>query len=76
LVAHGHSLLPALHVAASQSPVTIPFVEYLIRHQYSKQNFHHTIYLPQDGQMALPEGNGLGFELDESKIERRSGWQG
>jgi L-alanine-DL-glutamate epimerase-like enolase superfamily enzyme len=76
LVAHGHSLLPALHVAGSQSPATMPFVEYLIRHQYSKQNFHRVVYEAVNGQMALPVGNGLGFELDESKIERRTAWQG
>ena len=76
LVAHGHSLLPALHVAGSQSPATIPYVEYLIRHQYSKQNFHREIYEPQNGQVVLPTGPGLGFVLDEAKIERRTPWQG
>ncbi|HLV35142.1 MAG TPA: enolase C-terminal domain-like protein, partial [Spirillospora sp.] len=33
LIAHGHSLLPALHVAASQSPAAVPMVEYLVYHQ-------------------------------------------
>ena len=75
LVAHGHSLLPALHVAGSQSPATIPFVEYLIRNQPGKQNFHRTIYEPQNGQVMLPSDPGLGLELDESKIERRIPWQ-
>jgi len=27
VIAHGHSLLPALHVAAAQSPQTVPMVE-------------------------------------------------
>jgi L-alanine-DL-glutamate epimerase-like enolase superfamily enzyme len=76
LVAHGHSLLPALHVAGSQSPATVPFVEYLIRHQVGKQNFHRDVYEPKDGQVALPTDPGLGFALDESKIERRTSWQG
>lgn len=75
LVAHGHSLLPALHVAASQSPMTVPFVEYLIRHQYTKQNFHRKIIEPVGGQVTLPEEPGLGFALDESKIEKRKVWQ-
>jgi len=75
LVAHGHSLLPALHVAASQSPATVPYVEYLIRHQYAKQNFHRVVFEPVDGQVPLPTGPGLGFELDENKIERRKPWQ-
>jgi L-alanine-DL-glutamate epimerase-like enolase superfamily enzyme len=75
LVAHGHSLLPALHVAGSQSPATVPFVEYLIRHQFGKQNFHRHIYTPHNGEVVLPEGPGLGFALDESKIEQRTNWQ-
>jgi L-alanine-DL-glutamate epimerase-like enolase superfamily enzyme len=75
LVAHGHSLLPTLHVAGSQSPATVPFVEYLIRHQVGKQNFHRPIYTPHNGEVALPEGPGLGFALDESKIEQRTQWQ-
>ena len=72
LVAHGHSLQPALHVAGSQSPTTIPYVEYLIRYQPSKQNFHTPIYAPQNGDVALPNLPGLGFALDESKIEVRT----
>jgi L-alanine-DL-glutamate epimerase-like enolase superfamily enzyme len=75
LVAHGHSLLAALHVAGSQSPATVPFVEYLIRNQPSKQNFHCEFYAPENGQIALPPAPGLGFTLDESKIERREEWR-
>ncbi|RME64924.1 MAG: mandelate racemase/muconate lactonizing protein, partial [Caldilineae bacterium] len=40
VIAHGHSLLPALHVAGAQSPATVPMVEYLICHQPMKQWFH------------------------------------
>lgn len=75
LVAHGHSLLAALHVALSQSPATVPFVEYLIRNQPGKQNFHTVIYAPVGGAVAAPDGPGLGFALDENKIERQEAWQ-
>jgi L-alanine-DL-glutamate epimerase-like enolase superfamily enzyme len=75
LVAHGHSLLPALHIAGSQSPATVPFVEYLIRHQPGKQNFHTVTYAPENGQVTLPDSPGLGFGLDDSKIERRAAWR-
>jgi L-alanine-DL-glutamate epimerase-like enolase superfamily enzyme len=75
LVAHGHSLLAALHVAGSQSPATVPFVEYLVRNQPGKQNFHRTLYEPENGQVALPSAVGLGLELDDDKIERRSEWR-
>jgi L-alanine-DL-glutamate epimerase-like enolase superfamily enzyme len=72
LVAHGHSVLAALHVAGSQAPTTVPFVEYLIRHQPSKQNFHTPTYAPQAGMMALPTLPGLGLVLDERKIDERT----
>lgn len=71
LVAHGHSLLPALHVAASQSPATVPMVEFLIYHQPGKQFFHNPVYTPQNGHLTLPDLPGLGLVLDEMKIEER-----
>lgn len=71
LVAHGHSLLAALHLAGAQSPTTIPYVEYLIRHQARKQYFHQPLYEPVSGTVALPELPGLGLALDEAKIEGR-----
>ncbi len=72
VVAHGHSLLAALHVAGAQSPAAVPFVEYLIRAQEFKQFFHKPIYRPQDGVVALPELPGLGLVLDEEKVEKRT----
>jgi L-alanine-DL-glutamate epimerase-like enolase superfamily enzyme len=71
LIAHGHSLLPALHVAGAQSPQTVPLVEYLVRYQESKQFFHAPIYRPSDGAVSLPELPGLGLVLDEAKIASR-----
>lgn len=71
VVAHGHSLLPALHVAGAQSASTVPFVEFLIRFQETKQHFHHIIYRPEQGMVHLPETPGLGFALDDAKIDER-----
>jgi L-alanine-DL-glutamate epimerase-like enolase superfamily enzyme len=71
LIAHGHSLLPALHVAAAQSPQTVPMVEYLVRYQETKQFFHTSIERPSAGEVSLPELPGLGFALDETKITAR-----
>ncbi len=73
VIAHGHSLLPALHVAAAQSPSTVPYVEFLLRYQEVKQFFQTTVYRPENGVVALPELPGLGLVLDEAKIERREG---
>jgi L-rhamnonate dehydratase len=71
VIAHGHSLLPALHVAAAQSPQTVPMVEYLVRYQEHKQFFHGPIYRPQNGAMVLPDMPGLGIMLDEARIDGR-----
>jgi L-alanine-DL-glutamate epimerase-like enolase superfamily enzyme len=71
VVAHGHSLLAALHVAASQSPVNVPYVEYLVQGQPSKQYFHKPAYSPSDGEVALPTLPGLGLVLDDDKIQDR-----
>ncbi|MCX6044697.1 MAG: mandelate racemase/muconate lactonizing protein [Chloroflexi bacterium] len=71
VVAHGHSLLPALHVAAAQSPAVVPRVEYLLRYQPGKQFFQTTIYQPENGLVTLPTLPGLGMVLDEGKIEKR-----
>lgn len=71
VVAHGHSLLSALHVAGSQSPAVVPMVEYLVNHQPNKQYFHKIQFAPEDGSVKLPQAPGLGIELDEAKIEQR-----
>lgn len=71
VVAHGHSLLTALHVAGSQSPTTVPYVEYLVRHQARKQAFHTPAYGPEKGHVDLPDLPGLGLVLDEAKVENR-----
>lgn len=71
VIAHGHSLLAALHVAAARSPASVPMVEYLVAHQPAKQFFHSPIFQPEDGAVALPTRPGLGVELDESKIDSR-----
>lgn len=68
VIAHGHSLLPALHVAAAQSPATIPYVEYLIRHQERKQFFSEKVYRPVNGLIELPDVPGLGIKLEYEKI--------
>ena len=72
VVAHGHSLLSALHVAASQSPAAVPMVEYLVNHQPNKQFFQKVEYAPVNGEIALPQLPGLGMDLDDAKIESRA----
>ncbi|MCU0519939.1 MAG: hypothetical protein MUF84_04520 [Anaerolineae bacterium] len=71
VVAHGHSLLAALHVAGAQSPGTVPYVEYLFRHQARKQALFAQQYTPENGSVTLPDLPGLGLVLDEARITRQ-----
>ncbi|MGH2540803.1 MAG: enolase C-terminal domain-like protein [Actinomycetota bacterium] len=71
VVAHGHAIPVPLHVAASQSPQVVPMMEYLVRIQDRNQWFHRTILCPVDGALELPDGPGLGIELDPAKIHER-----
>ena len=71
VVAHGHSLLPALHMASAQSSTVVPYVEYLVRNQEVKQAFQSTIYRPENGVVAVPNLPGLGMVLDENRMRSR-----
>jgi L-alanine-DL-glutamate epimerase-like enolase superfamily enzyme len=75
MIAHGHSLLAALHIACAQSATTVPMVEFLVRHQAEKQYFQKSTYVPQNGRLKLPALPGLGIVLDEDKIEVRKNLQ-
>jgi L-alanine-DL-glutamate epimerase-like enolase superfamily enzyme len=70
LVAHGHLLRPALHVALSQSPSLCPLCEFIaIEHQEVTQWFLKDYLSPVDGYISAPAKPGLGMELDMNKIE-------
>ena len=75
VVAHGHSLLAALHIAGSHSPDVVPYVEYLIQQQPYKQFFHKPYYQPEKGMVKLPDLPGLSLVLDEERIEQRRDYQ-
>ena len=76
VIAHGHSVLPALHVAAARPPATVPYVEFLLSFQKEKQHFQSQRLWPENGSLPLPEGSGLGIDLDEARIESRSQFTG
>jgi len=71
VVPHGHSIHPAVHVIASQAPATFPMAEYLLRNQPGKQYFHTEMLQPDRGVIALPTAPGLGFTIDDAKVEER-----
>ena len=72
VIPHGHSLHTALHVVASQSPMTCPLVEYLITKMSSYHHFEKSPLAPVNGKIALPERPGFGIELDAAKIEKQT----
>ncbi|HID21291.1 MAG TPA: mandelate racemase [Planctomycetaceae bacterium] len=69
VVPHGHSLHAALHVVASQSPMTCPLVEYLINKMEHYYHFEKAPLQPKDGRIPLPRRPGFGIEWDDAKIE-------
>ena len=74
VVAHGHSLLPALHIAGAQPASVVPEVEYLVLAQPFKQHFHTPLREPADGALTLPDEPGLGLVLDPDKAATRRTW--
>jgi L-alanine-DL-glutamate epimerase-like enolase superfamily enzyme len=72
VIPHGHSLRAAIHLIASQSPMTFPLGEYLIlkmRHYY---HFESNPLAPEKAHIALPTGPGFNVQLDAAKIESQT----
>ena len=70
VIPHGHSMLAAMHVVASQPVLVCPMVEFLI--DKMSGNYHYfdkNPVFPENGMVTLSERPGFGIELDESKIE-------
>lgn len=72
VIPHGHSLHAALHVVASQSPLTCPLVEYLIGKMESYYHFERYELKPVDGKITLPRRPGFGIEFDPAKVEKQT----
>jgi L-alanine-DL-glutamate epimerase-like enolase superfamily enzyme len=69
IVPHGHSVPANLHLIASQPATLCPLVEYLVKWNELHQFFWKDPVKPVDGLVTLPEGPGMGMELDPAKIE-------
>lgn len=72
VVPHGHSVHAAVNVIAAQSPAVCPMAEYLLRANVSKQHFRKHPMRPERGSFALPTVPGLGLDIDEDKVEKRT----
>lgn len=69
VIPHGHSIHAAMHVIASQSPMTFPLGEYLINKMRHYYHFEKRAPVPQRAHIMLPKEPGFGIELDPEKIE-------
>jgi L-rhamnonate dehydratase len=72
VIPHGHSVHASVHVIAAQSPYVCPMAETLLLALPSKQQFYQQAMMPERGQIALPTAPGLGYALDDAKIEART----
>jgi L-alanine-DL-glutamate epimerase-like enolase superfamily enzyme len=69
VIPHGHSIHAAMHVIASQSPMTFPLGEYLINKMRHYYHFEKSPPMVNRAHLMLPTAAGFGIELDASKID-------
>jgi L-rhamnonate dehydratase len=72
VIPHGHSLRAAIHIIASQSPMTFPLGEYLINKMRHYYHFESNPLVPNKAHIALPTGPGFNVQLDPAKIESQT----
>lgn len=72
VIPHGHSLHAALHVIASQSPMTCPLAEFLILKMQSYYHFEKHAPAQVKAHIALPALPGFGIELDPAKVQQQT----
>ncbi len=72
VIPHGHNIHAALHVVASQSPMTCPLVEFLISKMSSYYHFDKYPPQPVQGRIALSDRPGFGMEIDTAKVEKQT----
>ncbi len=72
VIPHGHSLHAALHVVASQPPMTCPLVEYLISKMRSYYFFEKRQLRPEQGKIELPEHPGFGIEWEPARVDKQT----
>ena len=70
IIPHGHSVPANVHLSAALPIPACPLVEYLIKWNELLQFFWKTPLKPVNGSITVPDGPGMGMELDPAKIER------
>jgi L-rhamnonate dehydratase len=72
VIPHGHGLRAAIHIIASQSPMTFPLGEYLINKMRHYYDFERDPLRPEKAHIALPTGAGFNVQLDPARIESQT----
>jgi L-rhamnonate dehydratase len=72
VIPHGHSVPATAHVIASQPPNLCPIIEYLIKWNEIHQFFWKEPVKPVGGIVRVPDKPGMGVEIDDAKVIRRS----
>ena len=69
VIPHGHSVPANVQLIAAMPAATMPLVEYLVKWNQLHQFFWKEPVMPVDGVVSVPQGPGMGVELDPAKIE-------
>ena len=69
VIPHGHCIHAAMHVIASQSPMTFPLGEYLINKMRHFYHFEQRPPVLERAHLHLPTGPGFNIDLDAAKID-------
>ncbi len=69
VIPHGHSVHANVQLSAALPIPAVPLVEYLVKWQALLQHFWKAPLRPVDGVVTVPEGPGMGTDLDPAKIE-------
>jgi len=69
VIPHGHSVPANLHLTAAMPATAVPMVEYLVKWNELLQFFWKEPVKPVNGMVTVPQGPGIGMELDEAKID-------
>ncbi len=72
VVPHGHSVPATAHLIAAQPSNVCPIIEYLIKWNDIHQHFWKNPLRPVGGVIRVPDRPGMGMEIDDAKVIRRS----
>lgn len=70
VIPHGHSTPIGIHYSVAQSPIHTPYQEFLVKWNQINMHFLAKPLWPENGSIRLPDGPGVGMDLDPAKIER------